>query len=570
MPEPTPTICPLPTRAADFATLPEALDYAAGSSRGLNFYSGRGQLEEALSYRDLREQAVSLARRMLGAGFVPGERVAIVAETDGDFVRTFCACSYAGLVPVPMPLPMPFGRGDAYVAHLRGMIETAQASGVLAPPSLSGWINEAAQGLTLRVAGSLSSLEALADHEGPLPAVADDDVAYLQFSSGSTRFPVGVTVTHRNLMANARAISLYGLQITRTDRCVSWLPFYHDMGLVGFLLTPLLSQISVDYLATREFARRPLTWLSLIARNRGTLSYSPSFGFELCARRASTATLPPLDLSSWRAAGIGGDMIRPHVLEEFARTFAPHGFSPRAFVPSYGMAETVLAISFAPLDTGVVVDRVDLDLMEEGIATPAGDGARARDFVRCGPPLPGHEAEIRGADGTALPDRALGRIFLRGPSVMRDYFDRPDETARVLSADGWLDTGDLGFRVDGQLVITGRAKDVIIVNGRNIWPQDLEWSAEQVEGLRSGDAAAFAVDDGGSERIVVLVECRKTDPAERSALAAAVAAALRDGHGADAGIVLVPPRSLPQTSSGKLSRNKARQLYLSGAFGEGQ
>ncbi|HYG88943.1 MAG TPA: fatty acyl-AMP ligase [Azospirillum sp.] len=568
---PTPSSCPLPLRKADFATLTDAMDYAAESERGLNFYSGRGQLVEALSYRDLREQALSLARRMLKAGFMPGERIALIAETDGDFVRAFCACTYAGIVPVPMPLPMAFGGREGYVAHIRGMLSAARVSGVLSPPALTAWIEQAAEGLEQRAVGDLRVFDGFPEDGINLPSVDVDDVAYLQFSSGSTRFPLGVTVTHRTLMANARAIAEHGLHITQGDRGVSWLPFYHDMGLVGFLLTPLVTQVSVDYLPTREFARRPLTWLSLISRNRGTLSYSPSFGYELCARRAATMVPEDIDLSSWRAAGIGGDMIRPHILASFAETFARHGFDRRAFVPSYGMAETTLAVSFAPLDTGVELDWVDMDrLEEEGHATaPTDAGARARDFVLCGAPLPGHDAEIRDASGKALGERRLGRIFVRGPSLMREYFDRPNETAQVLSEDGWLDTGDLGYRIGQALVITGRAKDLIIVNGRNIWPQDLEWSAERVDGLRSGDAAAFSIDHGDSERIIVLVHCRAAEPSARGALKDAVSGALRAEHGTEADVLLVPPHSLPQTSSGKLSRSRARQLFLAGAFGDG-
>ena len=568
---PTPSTCPLPTRKADFPTLTEALDYAAESERGLNFYSGRGQLEEALGYRRLRTQAQSLARRMLKADFEAGERIALIAETDGDFVRAFCACAYAGIVPVPMPLPMAFGGREGYVAQIHAMLKASRVSGVLAPAALTAWVAQAAEGLELRAAGDLSLFDGFEEDGIDLPAVDADDIAYLQFSSGSTRFPLGVTVTHRTLMANARAITEHGLRISQADRCVSWLPFYHDMGLVGFLLTPLATQVSVDYLPTREFARRPLTWLSLISRNRGTLSYSPSFGFELCARRAATMAPDGIDLSSWRGAGIGGDMIRPHILASFAETFAPCGFDRRAFVPSYGMAEATLAISFAPLDTGMELDRVDMDRLEdEGRAVaPTEESTRTRDFVLCGPPLPGHDAEIRAEDGTVLGERRLGRIFVRGPSLMREYFDRPEETARVLSADGWLDTGDLGYRVGDALVITGRAKDLIIVNGRNIWPQDLEWSAERVDGLRSGDAAAFSVDHGDLERITVLVHCRTADPAAREALKAAVSGALRVDHGAEADVRLVPPHSLPQTSSGKLSRSRARQLFVAGAFGEG-
>ncbi|MFP5513368.1 MAG: fatty acyl-AMP ligase [Alphaproteobacteria bacterium] len=568
---PTPSTCPLPLRKADFATLTEALDYAADSERGLNFHSGNGQLLEALTYRDLRAQAVSLARRLLAAGFEPGERIALMAETGGDFVRAFFACAYAGIAPVPMPLPMAFGGREGYVGHIRGMLGTARASGLFAPASLVGWVAEAAEGLGLRAVGDLGVLDGFAEQGIDLPVVGDDDVAYLQFSSGSTRFPSGITVTHRSFMANARAIVEHGLRIDTGDRGVSWLPFYHDMGLVGFLLAPLTAQVSVDFLPTHEFARRPLTWLMLISRNRGTLSYSPSFGYELCARRAALSKPEGIDLSSWRGAGIGGDMIRPHVLANFAETFASCGFHRRAFVPSYGMAETTLAVSFAPLDLGAEVDCVDMDVLEDdgrAVAPQAAD-ARARDFVLCGPPLPDHAVEIRDPDGAILAERRLGHLFVRGPSLMSGYFEQPEETAQTLSADGWLDTGDLGYRVGEALVITGRAKDLIIVNGRNIWPQDLEWSAERVSGLRSGDVAAFSVDQSEAERIVVLVHCRTPDPEAREALKAAVAGTLRAEHGAEARIVLVPPHSLPQTSSGKLSRSRARQLFLRGTFGEG-
>ncbi|KAA5604075.1 fatty acyl-AMP ligase [Roseospira marina] len=567
----SPSTRPVPVRRASFATLTDALDDAVMGQHGLNFYSGKGQRVESVSYSDLRSEAQAFARRLRAAGFAPGARIALIAETSGAFVRAFFGCAYAGVAPVPMPLPMAFGGRADYVQHIRGMLQAARVSGVFGPAFLADWVAEAADGLDLRAIGDFTALDGHEDDGADLPVVAPDDVAYLQFSSGSTRFPSGITVTHRSFMANARAIVQHGLRVREGDRAVSWLPFYHDMGLVGFLLVPITAQISVDFLPTHEFARRPLTWLSLIARNKGTLSYSPSFGYELCARRAATARPEGLDLSSWRAAGIGGDMIRPHILDSFAETFAPHGFDRRAFMPSYGMAETTLAVSFAHPDVGAEVDHVDTDVLEgEGRAVaPQTPEARSRAFVLCGPPLPEHAVEIRGADRTPLGERQVGRLFVRGPSLMRDYFDQPDKTASVLSEDGWFDTGDLGYRVGESLVITGRAKDLIIVNGRNIWPQDLEWSAERVTGLRSGDVAAFAVDQGDAEDIVVLAQCRTSEIEARKALKAAVAGALLREHGAEAQVLLVPPHSLPQTSSGKLSRSRARQLFLGGAFGDG-
>ncbi len=566
---PTPTESGLPFRSGDFRSLPEALDYAAGGQTGINIFSGRGALAERLPYATLRDQARDLALRLIGAGLKPGERVAMLAETDGDFVRAFMACQYAGLVPAPMPMPAAFGGRATYVDHLRRMIQSADATAAFAPTAFRDWLAEAADGLGLNFAGTVADLT---EHEAAdaLPEVGEDDIAYLQFSSGSTRFPVGVAVTQRALRANVEAISRYGLEMRPGDRCTSWLPMYHDMGLVGFLLVPLMTQVSLDLLATRDFARRPFLWLKLITDNGGTLSFSPNFGFELCLRRAKSAPLDGLDLSSWRAAGLGGDMIRPAVLEDFARTFAPANFRREAFVPSYGMAEATLALSFQTLDTGPVADMLDLDRLEnERLAVPpSATTKRSREFAQCGTILPGHDIAVLDEDDRPLPDLHVGRIRVRGPSLMKHYYGQPEQTAAALTADGWLETGDLGYLRDGALVITGRAKDLIIVNGRNIWPQDLEWSAERgVEALRAGDAAAIAMDDdGGEERVVMLIQCRSSDPDVREALKADVASVLAADHTVEAEVILVPHNSLPHTSSGKLSRSKSRKMLTDGAF----
>ncbi len=560
-------------RPADFATLTQALDYAAQGQAGLNFYSGKGDLLEALSYSDLRDQAQSLARRMRNAGLDAGERVAIIAETDGNFARAFFACQYAGLVPVPMPLPMAFGGKAGYISHIRRMIESAGASAALCPEALREMTLEATNGLALKAVGALEVFDVYTDDGALLPDVTPDQLSYLQYSSGSTRFPLGVAVTQKALLSNCRAITAHGLKIVASDRCVSWLPFYHDMGLVGFLLVPVATQMSVDYVSTREFARRPLVWPTLISRNGGTLSFSPSFGYDLCARRGASGARPAnLDLSRWRVAGIGGDMIRDSVMSHFAESFAHSGFRRQAFVASYGMAEATLAISFAPLATGIETDNIDLDQLEtSAIATSVksngnGNGSkRSRNFVFCGPVLPGHDLEIRDPAGNVLGERQAGRVMVRGPSLMREYFGNQEETSRALSADGWLDTGDLGYLSGGALVITGRSKDLILVNGRNVWPQDLEWAVEhEVDGLRSGDVAAFSVDEAAAERVVLLAHCRKTSEIDREGLRQAIIETIRAKAGLDCEVMLVAPHSLPQTSSGKLSRTQARELYLAG------
>ncbi|MDB5968149.1 MAG: acyl-CoA synthetase [Hydrocarboniphaga sp.] len=561
---------PAPFAVRDFASLAAALEHAAQGSAGMNFYSGRGQLTEGLPYSRLRGQAEALALRLLAKGLVRGDRVALLAETDGDFARAFFACQIAGLVPAPLPLPAALGGRETYLEHVRRMTESIGAAAVLAPAAFESWIVEACADLPLRFVGTIAGLAAVEPAVGDLAAPAPDDLAYLQFSSGSTRFPHAIAVTHRAVVANIDAIVRFGLKIGPGDRCASWLPFYHDMGLVGFLLTPVCCAISVDYLATREFARRPLTWLQLISNYGGTLSFSPSFGFELCARRVENGGVPEgLDLSRWRAAGIGGDMVRPGPLQKFVEAFAASGFKAGALTPSYGMAEAALALSFSPLGRGLRMDTLDTDRLErEHLAVaPTIDTQRSRDFVRCGAILPGHEVEVRDDNGDPMPELGVGLLHVRGPSLFKEYFAQPEETARAIGTDGWLNTGDIGYLVDGEIVITGRAKDLIIVNGRNIRPQDLEWTAEgEVSSLRSGDVAAFAVDDGAGESVVVLIESRLTETAARAALCEEVSGVLRARHGIEVRVVPVPPRSLPQTSSGKLSRAKARALYLSGSF----
>jgi fatty-acyl-CoA synthase len=566
---PTPTAPDRTARPGDFATIGEALDFAALQPTGVNIHSSRGELIEVLPYALLREQALALAGRFLAAGLAPGDRVALAADTSGDFLRAFFACQYAGLAPAPTPLPAPFGGKDAYVDHVRRMLISAKVSAAFAPVELAAWFTEAAEGLGLMLAGSLGDLPEAARTQ--LPAPEPRGLSYLQYSSGSTRFPVGVAVSQSALMANVSAIGgPSGLHVRSTDRAVSWLPLYHDMGLVGMLLTGMAFQVSIDLLPTSAFVRRPGLWLDLISRRRGSISYAPTFGYDLAARRAGAHAPSELDLSSWRIAGVGGDMIRPAPLRAFAEAFAPAGFDSGAFVASYGMAEATLALTLSPLGNGLRTDMTDADKLEQsGSVAPAHAKCRTREFALCGRVLPGHRIEVRGPAGEVLGDRRVGRLFAAGPSLMKAYYGAPEETRNAISDNGWLDTGDLGYRFDDQIVITGRAKDLIIVHGRNVWPQDLEWTAErQVEALRSGDVAAFQVSTGDDEKVVALVQCRTREPAARADLRTTVASTLRAVHGLEVDVVLAPPHSLPQTSSGKLSRSRAKTLYLAGAFAE--
>ncbi|MFA7603957.1 MAG: AMP-binding protein, partial [Novosphingobium sp.] len=350
------------------------------------------------------------------------------------------------------------------------------------------------------------------------------------------------------------------------DRCVSWLPWYHDMGLVGCFLSPIGNQFSVDYLKTEDFARRPLAWLDMISRNPGTsVSFSPTFGYDICARRVSSQTnvAERFDLSRWRIAGNGADMIRPDVMQAFVNRFAEAGFKASAFLPSYGLAEATLAVTLMPPGEGIRVELVEEERLS-GTPRDLSRPARYRAIVNCGKPVRGMDLEIRGESGNAVPDHHIGKVWCRGSSVMHSYYRDPESTAACM-VDGWLDTGDMGYLVDGYLFIVGRAKDMIIINGKNHWPQDIEWAVEQLPGFHQGDIAAFSLEtENGEEVPAVLVHCRVSDPVERVKLHDEIRDKVRSITGMNCIVELVPPRTLPRTSSGKLSRAKAKKLYLAG------
>lgn len=561
---PTPTEDRLPRRFADFETLGAALDYAAQGQRGLNFHDARGKLVRPYRFAELRADSLEQARRLIAAGIRPQDRIALIAETGEEFAALFFGVIYAGAWPVPLPLPTSFGGAQSYIDQLRVQLESCDPTLLIYPPEIGAMCAEAA-----RLTGvAATDWDAFSQRPAPaaeLPQAQSDDIAYLQYSSGSTRFPHGVAITHHALLNNLAAHS-HGMELVEADRCVSWLPWYHDMGLVGCFLSPVANQVSTDYMKTEDFARRPLAWLDLISRNPGnSISYSPTFGYDICARRMSSQTKASerFDLSRWRLAGNGADMIRPDVMQRFVDAFADAGFKASAFLPSYGLAEATLAVSIMPPGEGIVVELVEETQLSGGVAR-ADRPQRYRAVVNCGKPVRDMTVEIREEDGTPLPEKAIGKVWCKGPSVMVGYF-RDEAATEACMADGWLDTGDMGYMSGGYIYIVGRAKDMIIVNGKNHWPQDIEWAVEQLPGFKQGDIAAFAITTpGGEETPAVLVQCRTSDEQERLRLRDEIRERVRSVTGMNCVVELVPPRTLPRTSSGKLSRAKARNLYLNG------
>jgi 1-acyl-sn-glycerol-3-phosphate acyltransferase len=475
-----------------------------------------------------------------------------------------------GAVPVPLYPPFSRSRFQEYARRQSGILENAQAKILVT-------VGEGrALGSVLRSSASalrdVVAIEDLLEDSRTLDpgtiASRPADPALIQYTSGSTGDPKGVLLSHENLLTNVRAIGA-ALSIEPSDVGVSWLPLYHDMGLIGAWLTPMFFGIPVAILSPLSFLTRPERWLWTIHRRRGTISPAPNFAYELSVRKIAESELEGLDLSSWRAALNGAEPISPRTLERFEKKFGRCGFRRTSFFPVYGLAESSLLLAAPVLGSDLRIEAVDRDrFQKEGVARPPQTAlVEPLRFVSVGKPIPGHEIEIVDERGEALPERHEGRLLFRGPSAMRSYYRNPAATAAVSRADGFLDSGDRAFFAEGELFITGRAKDLIIKTGRNLIPQEIEAAAAEVEGVRGGSVVAFGVEDEalGTERMVVVVETREESASGRARIEEDVVRAVSELVGVPPDEVLaVGPRVVPKTSSGKIRRAACRDAYLRG------
>lgn len=542
-------------------TIPQSIDLAAErKGAGFGFVADDGT-QQNLSFSDVRLRARGIAAALQERGLKKGDRVALILPQPEEFILTFLAVTVAGGVPVPLYPPMGLGQLGGYLEHAQHITQASRSGYVITTPTIKAVVG------TLRAAcPELRALLTPSELEGDAqlfrdPKVMIDDLCFIQFTSGSTSTPKGVLVTHGNLASNCEVIMEHGLKTTNEDKCVSWLPLFHDMGLIGFVISPLHYALPVTYLSPMTFLKRPASWLQTMSKNEASITYGPNFAYALATKRIKDSELEGLDLSRVRVAGCGAEPIQADTLRAFAKRFAQCGFKESAFVPSYGMAENTLAISFS---RGIPTDRVDGErLWSDGKAVAAEDGI---EIVGCGSAFPGHEIRIVDADnGNALAERSVGEIELRGPSVMSGYFENSEKTREVLSEDGWLKTGDLGYLVDGQVFICGRKKDVIILNGKNYYPQDLEWAASSVEGIRTGNVVAFPTHKTGLDReaVVVIAETREADG--RAELARKVKEAIHKTVGILVDeVVIADVGTIRKTSSGKVQRAKTRALFEKG------
>ena len=554
-------------------TVVQALEDAALSTdAGYRFIEESGEAR-FFAYDSVAREADRFGGVFQELGLVPGDRVALVLTHNRDFVFAFLGALRVGLVPVPIYPPAGLRKLDVYLDNTLHIVVQSGAKLLLAEARvkrLLGQVRLAAPDLVRIVA-----VESVRDSDVPVRRVRvrPSDTCFLQFTSGSTSRPKGVIVSYENLAANVHAFMENGLRVERSDSGVSWLPLYHDMGLIGFVLGPLYHQRTITYLSPVAFLKRPGRWLQTISAYGASISFGPNFAYALCVKRLRDADLEGLDLSTWRVAGCGAEPISAGNLAAFVERFAPVGFDPSSLMPCYGMAEATLAVSFAPLGSGVRTETVDLDrLAREGRAEPPGAGSARLTIVNCGSTFSGHRvAAFETDDMTSqrpLPDRRLGELRVRGPSVTSGYFGAPDLTESAFAGE-WLKTGDLGYLVKGDVFVCGRLKELIIVRGRNYFPQDLERHAARVEGVRPGNVVAFGTHsiDEGVERVVMALETRLAEPERRRQLASDVRRTVLEGTGVTLDEILVlDARVLPKTSSGKLQRAQTRELFERGVL----
>jgi fatty-acyl-CoA synthase len=540
----------------------DALARAAQSRCGIRAieHDGRSLL---LPYDTLLTDALRIAGALHAGGLAPGDRVALVVPEVADYVRAFFGISAAGLVPVPLCPPAQAGDLATFAHQSAHILSASRAAAVVASPAVAPLLDEARTNRTqILTMHELRGGDPLAQ---PVP-VSSDATALLQFTSGSTASPKGVVLSHANLAANVAAITgPCGLDVRDTDVGVSWLPLYHDMGLIGMLLSAVYSRADTIIMSPVLFLKRPTAWLEAISTYHATVSFAPNFAYELCLRRAKPSQVEALDLSRWRVAGCGAEPIRSDALAAFAERFAGAGFRASSFLACYGLAEHSLAVTFAP--DGITVDTVDANcLVRRSIAAPSGpDSTQIVRLVSCGRAFPGHEVRVVDEAGHQLPDRQVGTIIARGPSVMQGYFEDPVATAEALR-DGWLHTGDIGYMAEGQLYVCGRTKDLIIRQGRKYHPSDLESAIAGLPGIRPSGVVVFGISRlSAADEVVAVLEARVSVAADD--VVDQVRRRVRETAGLELDrVVVAPPGTIPRTTSGKVRRAETRERLEAGTL----
>lgn len=532
---------------------------------------GDDETPEPITYGDLYTGAMSVAAALRQRDLLPRQTVALMLPTSRAFFESFLGVLLAGAIPVPLYPPVRPSQIEDHMLRQIGILNNAQAAIMITIPEVQTLARLLQPKVpTLQHVVTSRDLKG-ATSDGTRPAVEAEDIAFLQYTSGSTGNPKGVVLTHANLLANLLAM-MQAADVTPQDVFVSWLPLYHDMGLIGAWLGSLYQAFQLVIMSPLAFLTRPQRWLEAIHVHRGTLSGGPNFAYELCTRRVADEDIDGYDLSSWRIAFSGAEPVSPTTMQRFSERFAAYGFCSNAMAPVYGLAEGTLGLAFPAFGRGPRLDPVQREVFTR---TGQAVSAEAEEpeplmFVSCGYPLPGHQIRIVDSAGYEVPERQEGRLEFSGPSATSGYFRNP-EASRDLERDGWVDSGDLAYIAEGEVFITGRAKDIIIRAGGNLHPYELEEAVGNLPGIRKGCVAAFGSTDpvSGTERLVVLAETRNTDAEQQTLLRAQIDALIVDMLGAPADdVVLAPPQTVLKTSSGKIRRAASRERYESGDIGK--
>jgi 1-acyl-sn-glycerol-3-phosphate acyltransferase len=561
-------------------TLQEILDWHVQTHpERIHLVLSEEAAEEELSYQALYTGAVSVAAGLQRMDLQPGQTVAIMLPTSLDYFYSFYGILLAGGVPVPIYPPARLSQIEDHLRRHAGILANAQAAILITfKEALAVALLLKSQVEQMRSVTTVSEL-ASAPQELIRPSVKAHDIALLQYTSGSTGNPKGVVLTHANLLANIRAMG-QAVEADSTDVFVSWLPLYHDMGLIGAWLSSVYFGMRLVVMSPLTFLVRPERWLWAIHRHGGTLSAGPNFAYELCLRKIEESALEGLDLHTWRMAFNGAEPVSPDTILRFSERFARYGLRRETITPVYGLAECSVGLAFPPPGRGPLIDHIKRDtLTRSGRAIPATDEEHdVLRFVACGQPLPGHQIRIVDATGSEVGEREEGRLEFCGPSASSGYFRNPEQTRRLFHAETqggevWVDTGDLAYMAGGDIYLTSRIKDIIIRAGRNIYPQELEEAVGDIPGMRRGCVAVFASSDpaAGTERLVVLAETRESGDEELNHLREQInarAIALLGEPPDD--IVLAPPHTVPKTSSGKIRRAASRERYEQGTLGTPQ
>jgi 1-acyl-sn-glycerol-3-phosphate acyltransferase len=570
-------ILPAVSAAVEARTLAEALEWHAAyhpDRLHLTVLADDTAALATMTYRELAEAAREAAQGLIDRDIAPGDRVALMLPTGLDFFVAFFAILYAGAVPVPIYPPLRLSLLEEHLRRQAGILRNAGARILITVPEgrrVATLLKPQVE--SLMAIETVSGLSPHAAATGRLPLTDATSTALIQYTSGSTGDPKGVVLSHANLLANIRALG-HAIGATSADILVSWLPLYHDMGLIGAWLGCLYFAAPFYVMSPLSFVARPESWLWAIHRFRATVSVAPNFAFERCVSKIDDSKLHGLDLSSLRLIANGAEPISVPALRRFIERFGQYGFRPGAMAPVYGLAENSVALSIPPPGRIPVIDSVDRELLTgQGIAAPAGaDDSHPLEIVSCGQPLPGHEIRIVDELGLELGDRREGKLEFRGPSATSGYFRNEAKTRELLHS-GWLDSGDRAYMADGEVYLTGRIKDIIIRAGRHIYPQEIEEAVGEIPEIRSAGVAVFGVTDSlsSTERIVVLAETAERDLTARAVLQSRAQQVASDVAGIPPDeIVLVPRHSVPRTSSGKIRRSAAKELYETGSIGRPQ